>query len=145
MSSAYALYLDKSNILLCGTTLISNSLPNDKILDLSNLKELVDNKINVTEKLKFVLGRKENFVGKDENACYQHFLLFLQCFQKVTSPGSLKVEIMQQRTLKSLPNDKILEKLEKFADDKLSVIHGKFSFANSFSLEESKFCLLGKS
>ena len=34
--------------------------------------------INVTEKLKFVLERLENIVGKGENAGYQHFLLYLQ-------------------------------------------------------------------
>ena len=47
------------------------SLPNDKILDQSKLKAFADNKINVTEKLKFVLGRVENIVGKEENAGYQ--------------------------------------------------------------------------
>ena len=30
----------------------------------------------VTEKLKFVLGRVENIMGKGENTSYQHFLLF---------------------------------------------------------------------
>ena len=29
-------------------------------------------------------------MGKGENAGDQHFLLFRQCFQKVTFPGSLK-------------------------------------------------------
>ena len=32
--------------------------------------------------MNFVLGRVENVVGKGENAGYQHFLLFPQCFQK---------------------------------------------------------------
>ena len=32
------------------------------------------------KKLKYILGRVENIVGKGENAGYQHFLLFLQCF-----------------------------------------------------------------
>ena len=36
-----------------------NSLPNDKFLDWSKLKALADDKINVAEKLKFVLGRIE--------------------------------------------------------------------------------------
>ena len=40
-----------------------------------------DDKINVIEKLKFVLERVDNVVGKGENAGYQHFLLFLQFFQ----------------------------------------------------------------
>ena len=41
-----------------------NSLPNDKILDLAKLKEFAGNKINVTQKLKFVLRRVENIVRK---------------------------------------------------------------------------------
>ena len=49
------------------------------------------------EKLKFVLGRIENIVGKEENAGYQHFLLFLQCFQKAYFPESLKVRTVWQR------------------------------------------------
>ena len=47
--------------------------------------------MNVNEKLKFVLGRVENIVGKGENAGYQHFLLFQQYFQNATYPGSLKL------------------------------------------------------
>ena len=43
----------------------------------------------MTEKLKFVFGRVENIVGKGENAGYQHFLLFLQCFQDFF-PGVVK-------------------------------------------------------
>ena len=45
----------------------------------------------VTEKLKFTLGRTENIVGKGE---YQHFLLFPQCFQKLSFPELLKVGIV---------------------------------------------------
>ena len=44
--------------------------------------------------VKFVLDTVKNIVGKQENAGYQHFLLFSQCFQKVSSPGSLKVGIV---------------------------------------------------
>ena len=54
-----------------------NSLPNHKILDWSKLKAYADDKINVTQKLKFALGRVENIVEKGENAGYQHFLLFV--------------------------------------------------------------------
>ena len=61
---------------------VINSLPNNKILDWSKLKAFADNKINLTKKSKFVLGRVENIVGKGENAGYQHFLLFSPCFQK---------------------------------------------------------------
>ena len=35
------------------------------------MKELSANKINVTEKLKFVLERVENIKGKGKNASYQ--------------------------------------------------------------------------
>ena len=52
-----------------------NSLPNEKILDCCKLKAFADDKINVTEKLKFGFGRVENNAEKGENAWYQHFLL----------------------------------------------------------------------
>ena len=60
-----------------------NLLPNDKIMEWSKMKAFADNKMNVdlTEKLKFVLGRVENIVGKRETTAYKHFLLFPQCFQ----------------------------------------------------------------
>ena len=70
------------------------SLPNDNILEWFKLKALADDKVNVSEKLKFVLGRVENIVGKGENAGYQHFHLFQQWFQKASFPGSLKVGIV---------------------------------------------------
>ena len=57
-----------------------DSLQNDKFLDWFSLKTFADDKINLAEKIKFVLGRVENIVGKGENAGYQHFLLFPQCF-----------------------------------------------------------------
>ena len=71
-----------------------NTLPNNKILDWSKLKTFADEKINVTQYLNFVFGRVENNVGKGENAGYQHFLLFSQCFQKPSFSGSLKVGIV---------------------------------------------------
>ena len=71
-----------------------NSLPYDTILDWSKLKAFADDKINVTEKLKVLLERVENIVGKGENAGYQHFLLFPQCFQKDSYTGSFKVGVV---------------------------------------------------
>ena len=70
------------------------SLRNDKIIDWSKLKLFADNNINVTDKLKFVLGRVGNMVGKGENAGYQHFLLYPSCFQKDSYEGSFKVGIV---------------------------------------------------
>ena len=69
------------------------SLPNDKFLDWSKLKAFADDKINVTAKLNFDMGMVKNLVEKGENAGYQHFLLFAQCFQKASFLGSLKVGI----------------------------------------------------
>ena len=61
------------------------------------MKAFADNKINVTKKMKFALGQEENIVGKEENAGYQHFLLFLQRFQKTSFSGLLKVGIVCNR------------------------------------------------
>ena len=69
----------------------ASPLANNKILDWYRLKALADDKIYMTEKLKFVLGRLENIVGKGENAGYQYFLLFPKYFQKVSYTGSSKV------------------------------------------------------
>ena len=77
------------------TVHLLNSLPNDNFLDWSKLKAFADDKTNVNEKLKFVLGQVENIVGKRENAGYQHFLLFPQCFQKSSFPRSFKVGIVR--------------------------------------------------
>ena len=57
-----------------------NSLSNDKILDWSKLEAFADDKLNMSEELKFVLGREENIDGKGENTGNQHFLLFARCF-----------------------------------------------------------------
>ena len=39
------------------------------------------NKIILTHIVRFVSNRKGNIVGKGENAGFQHFLLYPQCFQ----------------------------------------------------------------
>ena len=77
--------------------LVFNSLPNDKMLDLSKLKAFADDKMNRIKKSRLVSGRVENIVGKGENAGYQHFLLFPQYFQKPSHLGSLKVGIVWER------------------------------------------------
>ena len=60
-----------------------NPLPDNRLSDCSKLKAFADDKLNVIQNIKVVFRRKENIVGKEENAGYQHFLLFPQCFQKV--------------------------------------------------------------
>ena len=57
----------------------------------TKLKAIADDKIKVIQKSKFLLGRVENTVGIEENAGSKHFLLFQQCFQKLSTSGSLKV------------------------------------------------------
>ena len=84
---------------VCRKQPLFNSLSNDKFIDWSKLKAFADDKSNLVEKSnqiwpKFVLGRIENIVGKGENAGFQHFLLFPQCFQTVSILGSLKVGIV---------------------------------------------------
>ena len=44
--------------------------------------------------MKIVSLRVENIVEKGENAGYQHFLLFPECFPKASFLGPLKVGIV---------------------------------------------------
>ena len=59
-----------------------NQLPNDKILDRSNLKQSADDNFKFDENSRKFSKRVENTVGKGEIACYKQFLLFPPCFQK---------------------------------------------------------------
>ena len=49
---------------------------------LAKLKAFAENKLSITEDFKCVFHVVEKIVGKGENAGYQHFLLFLLCFEK---------------------------------------------------------------
>ena len=60
-------------------TLILYQMTN--LFDWSKLVVFADDKISVSQEQKFILGLVENIVGKGENAGYQHFLLFPQCFK----------------------------------------------------------------
>ena len=57
-----------------------NSLPKDKILDVTKLKAFADDKSNVPKIANSLFGRVENTVGKRENDGNQHFHLFPHCF-----------------------------------------------------------------
>ena len=72
---------------------IINPLPDDKILGLPKLKASADDKLNVTQSVKVVFHMIENIMGKEENAGYQHFLLFPQCFPKAFSFSVSKIVI----------------------------------------------------
>ena len=69
------------------------SLPSNKILALTKLKAFADDNFTVAVIMISVSDRVENIVEKGENAGYQHFLLFQQCFQKASYTGFLKVVI----------------------------------------------------
>ena len=71
------------------------------ILDWSKLKAFADDKIDVTQKLKFHLGKVENIVGKGENAGYQHFLKTLWEKEKmlVTSIFSFFHKVFQKASV----------------------------------------------
>ena len=81
---------------------MDNSLPNDNILDKTKFKAVVDNNFNVSKIITFVFVLIENIVGKGENAGYQLFLLFPQCFQKFSFSESLKVRIVRKRVNRPL-------------------------------------------
>ena len=44
--------------------------------------------------MKNILRNVENIAGNEENAGYQHFLLFPQCFQRASFLGSLILKIV---------------------------------------------------
>ena len=64
---------------------------------MTKLRAFADDILNVAKMTISLCGRLGNTVGKEENAGYQHFLLFPQCFPKPSSLGSLKVGIVWQR------------------------------------------------
>ena len=75
---------------VCVQLLIVNPLRNKKFLDVTKLKTFVDEKLDVAKMTNSLFNTAENAVGKGENAGYQHFLLFQQCFLKL-SLGLLKL------------------------------------------------------
>ena len=64
---------------------------------MTNLKAFADDKLNFATVTISLFGTLENTVGKEENAGYQHFLLFPQCFPKLSLLGLLKVGIVWSR------------------------------------------------
>ena len=58
------------------------------------LKAFADDKLNVAKMKIFLVDRVENTEGKGENAGYQHFLLFQQCFPK---PSSRSFRVVKSR------------------------------------------------
>ena len=67
-----------------------NSLPNDKFLNLSKLKAFADDKVNLAEKLKLVLGGVENIVGKEEMLVTSIFTFSHNVFKRLPFQGRFK-------------------------------------------------------
>ena len=57
---------------------------------MTKLKAFADKKLNIDKMTISVLERVESTEGKGENAGYQHFLLFPQCFPKPSPLGVVK-------------------------------------------------------
>ena len=100
-----------------------NPLPEDKISDWSKLKAFADDKLNFTQNIKVVFHKIENIVGKEENAGYQHFLLFPQCFQKAFFSSSVSKVIKchkglnPEKTTVTAPKDSKLYNTVLFSID----------------------------
>ena len=96
LSSANAFNLRQSKTLLfCKeSNYLAASLYKTTFLEWFKMKAIADDRINVTEKSKFVLGREENIVGTGGNDSNKHFLLYLQFFSKSFFSGLLKVRIV---------------------------------------------------
>ena len=67
-----------------------NPLPDDKILDWSKFKQFANDNFKFGENSSKFSKWVENTVRKGEIACYEQFLLFLQCFQKACFPVASK-------------------------------------------------------
>ena len=74
-----------------------NSLPNDRILNLSKFKAFADDIIIVTQILKLVLERLENIVGKGQMLVTSIFSFsknVFRSFQRLSFPEVLNMEIV---------------------------------------------------
>ena len=99
-----------------------NPLPDDKILDWSELKQSADGNFEFDVNSRKFSKRVENTVGRGEIARYEQFLRFPQCFQKACFLG-----VSWYGNGLTRPDDKILDllKLKAFADHKINVIKKK--------------------
>ena len=109
---------------------VFNPLPDDKYLDWSKFKAFEDNTVNVIAKLKFVLGRVEDFVGKGKNAGFP--TMFSETF---FFSGSLKVvlQILGQTIYKST------KKSSLYSQSLLIFIHRTLVFERHPTTREIRF------
>ena len=66
------------------------------------MKAFADNKSVVAKMLIALFHRVENIVGKGENTGNEHFLLFPQCFQKVSFHRFIKAQDCVEKSLNDI-------------------------------------------
>ena len=64
-----------------------NSLPNNKILNVTRLKAFADDKFSVAKVMISLFDKIQNIVRKGENAGYQHFLLSHNVYNRLLLQG----------------------------------------------------------
>ena len=69
-------------------------LTNRQNFENDQIQSTADDILHVGKMMISFLDREENTVEKGENAGYQHFLLFPQCFPKLSSSGLSKIVIV---------------------------------------------------
>ena len=84
-----------------------------------------------------VCDRVENIVGKGENAGYQHFLLFPQCFQTTSFSESLRVELCGKELI---IKEKIFENIAQKGDNAGELL---FYFPRFFPPFKTHYLILG--
>ena len=100
------IFKNKANKLKeCDNNDILNPLPDDKILDRSNLNQSAGNNFKFDENSRKFSKRVENTVGKGEIARYEQFLLFALCFQK-TSFLEVSKGVVVWEWVNPFPNNK---------------------------------------
>ena len=84
----------QTNIILDGRYWDFNSLPDNKFLGWSKLKQTADDILKCIQNENEMPYRVENIVRKGEIACYQQFLLFSQCFPQLYIYNASKCDIV---------------------------------------------------
>ena len=87
-----------------------DSLPNNKIVNWSKLKTFADDKIDVTEKLKVVLGRLGNIDGNRRKCGLPAFIFFSQPF----TPQILILTHQQQTAFENIVGKGEIARNEQF-------------------------------
>ena len=107
LSSANAFNLDKSKISSFGRELITlYNMAKFKII--IQTESICRRQFHSGLMMQLFFDKVQNFVGKRQNAGYQHFLLFPQCFQTASSSGALK-GVIYGTGITLLSRDKLLD------------------------------------